>query len=121
MTFDISIDGSPYRAFADTGASRRFISKRVVDQQGLQIHPFDGRVDLEGGHGMRMLGSVRIKWNHGSFAETATFIVLDMEQHDIILGEDFWIQHQAVPDYSTLGLKVLHQGQIKTLKGVRLN
>ncbi len=57
---------------------------------------------------MPTLGFVRATWTKNGFTDTTKFIVLDMK-NDAILGQDFWIKYQVVPDYVSLGIRV-HAG-----------
>jgi transposase InsO family protein len=117
LTFDAEVMGRPVRVFADSGASHRYMSKRVADRLHLQIAPQKGMINLEGGKRIPLLGSVRVTWHKGRFSETSEFMVLSME-HDVILGQDFWVQYRAVPDYDSYGLRVLVEGEAIVLCGL---
>lgn len=105
LRFDIDVNGTRISVFADSGASHCFIAKRIVDLLGLEVQHSSGRVRLEGGKTVDVVGSTKLKWSKGGFHTNTDCIVLDME-NDLILGENFWQEYRLSPDYDTMGVKV---------------
>ena len=118
MRFDLDIGGCPLEVFADSGATNCFIARRIVERLGLELQQSTGRVRLEGGKAVDILGAVTLPWSYGSFSTITNCIVLDMD-HDLILGEDFWIEHRLVPDYDTMGVRIQKDGVEHRLQGAK--
>ena len=62
-------------------------------------------IHLEGGKTILTLSFVQATWQKNGFSDCTKFIVLDM-RNDMILGQDFWIKYQLVPDYVSLRVRV---------------
>ena len=107
LRFDASMHQHRVHIFVDSGASNCYLSKRIVDQLGLEMKRTEERsvVHLEGGKTIPTLGFVQAMWQKNGFSDCTKFIVLDM-RNDVILGQDFWIKYQLVPDYVSLRVRV---------------
>ena len=116
MRFDLEVSGQSLEAFADSGATHCFIAKRIVNLLGLELQQSSGRVRLEGGKTVDILGATELQWSYGTFSTTTSCKVLDMD-HDLILGEDFWKEYRLVPDYDTLGVQIQKDGVSHRLHG----
>ena len=116
MRFDLGIGEHRLEVFADSGATNCFIASRIVNLLGLELQQSSGRVRLEGGKTVDILGAAQLEWSHGAFSTTTSCVVLDMD-HDLILGEDFWRQYHLVPDYDTLGVRIQKDGVTHHLSG----
>ena len=119
LRFDARMKGARVRIFADSGASTCYLAKRIVDRLGLEVTPSNGRIQLEGGKTIPVLGTVRAYWSKDDFSIVTKFIVLDIA-HDVILGQDFWIQTQLAPDYNSLGIHVTKDDVSFHLHGLEL-
>jgi len=117
LRFDVNAHGHSISAFADSGASHCFLAQRIVNQLGLKLQHSSGRVRLEGGKTVDVVGSTEISWSKGGFHTTTTCTVLQME-NDLIVGEDFWQDYRLCPDYDTLGVKVYDNGVEHLLSGI---
>ena len=117
LTFDGTINESPVRIFADSGASHRYMAMQVANRLRLPMSEIQGSVSLEGGKKLSLRGIAHVRWSNGSFQEYAEFYMLDME-NDVILGEDFWIKYKATPDYDSYGLKIHDDAGTHVLSGI---
>ena len=120
LRFDIVVRGQRVSVFADSGASHCFIAQRIVDLLGLELQHTSGRVRLEGGKTVDVVGTTQLQWGRGGFHTTTECIVLNME-NDLILGENFWQEYRLIPDYDTLGIRVTSGGGEYSLSGIGTN
>jgi hypothetical protein len=83
-----SVSNIPTVIMVDTGSNHDIISQAMVDRHKLctkqAIDPM--RVRLADGTRKSMLTQCEMEYNIGTFTETRTFYVLDIEGFDIILG-----------------------------------
>lgn len=111
MTFRASFAGLQGVALADTGASNCFTSSALVNKLGLKVHTAGhSKVELASGKTQALLGTVNIPMRLGKSKQTVTAFVMDdfLEGVDLILGEDWMDNHNAVLDYASYKL-VFHQ------------
>lgn len=89
LVFDATISGRPAKVMLDSGASRDFISRRLVSQLGLatskaartSVVLADGSVNMSA----RQCRAIQI--NIGSYTTTRDLLLTDLQQYDVILGK----------------------------------
>jgi len=98
------------QCFADTGASRNFMSKARATKLGLFVRPPGIVITLPGGKFIFTKGTVRYTFTKGDFKFEEEYHIIDME-YDVILGKPFWELYEARPDYKCGGLIVYDHGK----------
>jgi hypothetical protein len=109
MLCRLQTNGRTIIAFADSGASRNFISKTLATSLKLKIRPQQGKVSLEGGKTLPSYGSVNLEIRHREFYTKLEAVVVDLHA-ELILGQPFWKTHRVAPDYVRGGV-VVHKGE----------
>ncbi len=108
--------GKGAQALNDGGSQLNLLSKSWAAEQGLAVPSSSIVITLGDGTTTTASGPLTIRLTYGSFKGDITVHVMQLtQQYDIILGNAFLIQTQAVSEYDTQGLKrlVLKRGNRK--------
>lgn len=109
------------RVLADTGASKRYLSKEISEKLGLNPRKTEKqseqRVSLPNGEFLEISGTVSLTLTIGTFSDTAIYFLIDLSLYDIILGMDFFMQYRPTIDYTSVGLRIVLGNTIHHLLG----
>ena len=108
--------GKGAQALNDGGSQLNLLSKSWAAEQGLAVPSSSIVITLGDGTTTSASGPLTIRLTYGSFKGDITVHVMQLtQQYDIILGNAFLIQTQAVSEYDAQGLKrlVLKRGNRK--------
>ena len=101
----IKIEGRSFKGLIDTGASRTFVARSVVDSCQLQVeaginssHP---QVKLADGSNLRVEGTVQVDIELDGLEYATRAMVLQMPHHDLIFGIEWLRQHRATLDFES--------------------
>ena len=114
MLCTMEIKNRTVQCFADTGASRNFMSRSLAAELELDVQPDDKLIQLEGGKMLKASGTVQCEILAGNFRTECSFILLDI-RNNIILGKPFWRGHHVRPDYESGGIIAYRGRKIYTL------
>ena len=119
IVFDGMVGGQIVHTLANTGASRQYIKRSVVEHASLCLVDMSKTqaVRLLNGVMMQVYGDVLCTFKLGNFEDTALYTILDLNCYDVILGMDFWTKYKARPDYNTGGLQIEDNSVPQTLYG----
>ena len=117
IVFDGTVGGQIVHTLANTGASRRYIKRSVIEHAGLRLVDTSKTqaVRLLNGVMMQVYGDVLCTFKLGNFEDTALYTVLDLNCYDVILEMDFWTKYKARPDYDTSSLQIEDNSVPRTL------
>ena len=108
--------GQGSQALNDGGNQLNLLSKSWAAEQGLAVPASTIVITLGDGTTTTASGPLTIRLTYGSFTGDITVHVMQLtQQHDIILGNAFLAQTQALSEYDAQGLKrlVLKRGSRK--------
>jgi RNase H-like domain found in reverse transcriptase/Reverse transcriptase (RNA-dependent DNA polymerase)/gag-polyprotein putative aspartyl protease len=103
MIIECHINGNTVRALVDTGSLSDFMSTVLVDQLKIKAShlakPITCQMAASGSRTM-ITSSADAKFQYQGINETRRFDVINLENHDIILGTPFLWQHRVVVGFN---------------------
>ncbi|KAL0303799.1 UNVERIFIED_CONTAM: hypothetical protein Sradi_6248000 [Sesamum radiatum] len=85
------INGKKMKALVDTGATNNFVSNRVVHKLGLDVKHCDRQVKAVNSKAVPVSSIANTKLSVGSWSGQCDFMVVGLDDFDVILGIDFFI------------------------------
>ena len=101
MLFEGTIDGVRCCTRLDSRASANFISDDNIERLGLVMAPTQASLELADGNTSLILGRVKVKLKMGAFrSHQLCYVTKLADPFDLILGNGFLIEHNAVMHFS---------------------
>lgn len=90
------VNGRSVRALVDTGTTHNFVSQGAAHKLELGALSQPCRVKPVGSEEMESLGQAEATLEVGSWTGSCSMTVLPIDDYDVILGMDFFLQSKAV-------------------------
>ena len=112
--------GLSFIILMDTGASANFISPQLLRRLQVECQPADAKLRLADDTEAPILGKVQLRLKIQQFSTVVWCYVTDLcKEFDVILGNTFMTEHNAVLNYPRLTVSLTRHGKRFTLKAGR--
>lgn len=96
MYVTVTVNGRQVRAMLDTGATNNFVSQAMVDHLGLQVSKSPNQVKAVNSRAQNIQGTTTSVLKMGKWQQECRFMALPLDDFDLILGVEFFVQAKAI-------------------------
>lgn len=99
----VQVNGKPCRALIDTGALADFISPKLVDQLKIECEELEQPLTVHmasQGSKVKVKYAALVHFKYASIRESRKFDVMNLDEHDMVLGTPFLYQHQVLVGFN---------------------
>ena len=113
LVFEVVISGQRFKALIDSGASGSFLSTRVANQLKLKkvVKGVPDVVRLADGSTLESTHVLRMQFDLGEFSDSETFHILDLPDHDVVLGRPWLRRINPDINWKTDTMQITHKGR----------
>jgi hypothetical protein len=118
----VPIEASSCRSLAmmDTGATHNFVAARMVEQLGLKLTKCPSRLKAVNSESQPVVGvAYVVSLKVGEWTGKVNFLVVPLDDFDIILGNEFFVLAKAIPMPFLGGMLIMEESQPCFVKAVK--